>query len=73
MVGGGFWTLQPGSEISIRDAHEELAAEDTGDQDQEDALPRLPMCLAAYLRTRFPPSLSVAAHICSFSLPTSPM
>lgn len=72
MVGGGFWTLEPAVK-SQSETHRGLAAEDTGDQDQEDALPLLLMCLAAYLRTRCPPSLSAAAHICSFSLPLSPM
>lgn len=74
MVDGGFWTLQPAVESQSETRTQGLAAEeDTGDQDQEDALPPLLMCLAAYLRTRCPPSLSAAAHICSFSLPLSPM
>lgn len=67
MVGGGFWTLEPAVK-SQSEAHRGLAVEDTGDQDQEDALPLLLMCLAAYLRTRLSSlPLRRRAHLLLFS------
>lgn len=71
MVGGDGWRrlldTSAGSEISIR-GHSGLADEDAGDQDKEDALPLLLMCLGClFAHSLFSLPLSRRAHLFLFS------
>lgn len=72
MVGGDGWRgllgTSAGSEISIRGAHEELAAEDAGDEDQERcsaAAADVPGCLFPHSLSSLP--LRRHAHLLLFS------